>query len=95
MEIKHSIAGDKGVFFAEENGERMGVMVYTKSGPGKMIIDHTEVDKKFSGRGIGKRLVAKGVEYAREHHMKIVPLCPFAASLFKIIPEYADVLFKS
>lgn len=93
MEIRHSIAGNKGLFFAEENGERMGAMFYTMSGPGKMIIDHTEVDPKFSGRGIGKRLVSKGVEYARSNKIKIVPLCPFAASLFKIIPEYADVLF--
>jgi predicted GNAT family acetyltransferase len=93
MEIQHSIAGNKGVFFVEENGERLAEMTYTMSGPAKMIIDHTEVNKKLAGKGIGKQLVTKGVEHARKNNMKILPLCPFAKSLFDKIPEFSDVLF--
>jgi predicted GNAT family acetyltransferase len=93
MEINHSIAGNKGVFFVEENGERLAEMTYTMSGPSKMIIDHTEVSKKLAGKGIGKQLVTKGVEYARENKMKILPLCSFAKALFEKVPEFADVLF--
>ncbi|MGZ6539658.1 MAG: GNAT family N-acetyltransferase, partial [Bacteroidia bacterium] len=66
---------------------------YRMSGPGKMIIDHTEVDERLAGKGIGKQLVAKAVAFARENNIKILPLCPFAKALFNKTPEYRDVLF--
>lgn len=47
MEIKHQINGNKGVFYIEENNERLAEMTYTMSGPKKMSIEHTEVDKKI------------------------------------------------
>jgi len=93
MEIQHSITGTNGVFFVEENGERLAEMTYRMSGPTKMIIDHTEVSDKLAGKGIGKQLVAKGVEHARKNGLKILPLCSFAKSLFDKIPEFSDVLF--
>ena len=49
-------------------------MFYTFSGPGKMTIIHTEVDDSYEGRGLGKQLVKAGVQYARENHLKILPL---------------------
>jgi len=93
MEIQHSITGTNGVFFVEENGERLAEMTYRMSGPTKMIIDHTEVSSKLAGKGIGKQLVTKGVEHARKNGLKILPLCSFAKSLFDKIPEFSDVLF--
>jgi predicted GNAT family acetyltransferase len=44
----------------------------------------------FSG---DSKLVIDGVEYAREHKMKILPYCPYAKKIFAITPEFADVLF--
>jgi predicted GNAT family acetyltransferase len=37
-------------------------------------------------------LAMKAVEYARDKHIKILPLCPFARSVFDKSPEIADVL---
>jgi len=36
--------------------------------------------------------VAAAVDYARTNGWKILPLCPFAKSVFDKTPEYADVL---
>ncbi len=93
MEIQHVHDDSKGLFFVEVNGERLAAMTYRMSGPTKLIIDHTEVSDKLAGKGIGKQLVAKAVEYAREHKIKILPLCPFAAAIFEKVKEYEDVLF--
>jgi uncharacterized protein len=93
MKIQHSIAGYVGMFFIEEDRERLARMSYTKSGPFKMIITHTNVSKKLEGKGVGKQLVAKAVEYARMNNMKIRALCPFARSILSKIPEYQDTLY--
>ena len=93
MEIKNQNDGRSGNFFIEDNDRRIGLMHYLLAGPRKMIIDHTEVDEAYEGKGLGFKLVKAGVEYAREHQMKILPLCPFAKKIFDITPAFADVLF--
>jgi predicted GNAT family acetyltransferase len=93
MEIKNQNDARSGIFFMEDNGQKIGLMHYLLAGPRKMIIDHTEVDEAYEGKGIGMKLVKAGVEYAREHQMKILPLCPFAKKIFDITPAFADVLF--
>lgn len=93
MEIQNKNDGHRGAFFIDDNGKEAGLMHYLLAGPGKMIIDHTEVSDDYAGQGLGKKLVAAGVEYARENHIKIQPLCPFAKKIFDMTPAYADVLF--
>lgn len=68
-------------------------MTYLNSGETRIIIDHTEVDESLRGQGVGYDMVKLAVEMAREKGIKILPLCPFAKSVFDKKPEYADVLF--
>ena len=93
MEIQQEDNGKKGVFFIEENGEVVAEMTYVWSGEDKIIIDHTGVSEKLGGKGIGKQLVHKAVEMARENQIKILPLCPFAKKVFDKTEDYKDVLF--
>lgn len=82
---------NKGVFFLEEDGERLAEMDFTIAGD-KMVISHTEVSDKLAGQGIGKELVATMTEYVRSHELKVIPLCPYVHALFKRHPEdYADI----
>jgi predicted GNAT family acetyltransferase len=93
MEVKNKNDGKRGVFYLEDEGKEIGLMRYSFAGPGKMIIEHTEVDDAYEGKGLGRKLVTAGVDFARENHLKILPLCPFAKKLFDITPAFADVLF--
>jgi predicted GNAT family acetyltransferase len=93
MEIKNKADGHKGAFYMEDAGKEIGLMHYQMQGNGTMVIDHTEVDKAYEGKGLGRQLVKAGVEYARENHLKIMPLCPFAKKVFNITPDFADVLY--
>jgi uncharacterized protein len=92
MLIQHKKINTKGMFFVEIDGNILAEMTYTMPSPEKMIIDHTEVSEELKGKNAGYQLVHTAVEYARTHHIKIIPLCPFANSVFKKKAEYADVL---
>ncbi len=81
------------MFFVENDGNILAEMVYSMPTADKMVIEHTEVSDELKGQHVGHQLVHTAVEYARTHNIKIVPLCPFANSVFKRKPEYADVLF--
>lgn len=91
MNIQQEEKGSKGAFFIEENGQRLAEMTYAKAGDTRLIIDHTEVSDALRGKGAGKQLVTAAVSFARQHKLKILPLCPFARSVFEKVPEFADV----
>lgn len=93
MEIERIDDGKKGFFKALVDNKEAGLMTYVWSGPGKFIIDHTEVHEAFAGQVVGKKLVLEAVSYARENHLKIMPLCPYAKSVFDKNKDLSDVLF--
>ena len=76
-----------------ENGERLAEMSYTVAGS-RVIIDHTDVDDRLRGKGAGRRLVRAAVEWARAENQKLMPLCPFAKSVFDKTADYSDVLAR-
>lgn len=92
MEVQIKEIGSKGIFYIEENGEKLAEMTYSKAGETLIIIDHTEVSEKLKGLGAGKELVRAAVDFARERSIKILPLCPFSKAVFDKKPEYGDVL---
>lgn len=94
MEIQHINDIKRGSFEAVEDGKEAGKMTYTWAGDSKFIIDHTEVNEEFNGKGVGKKLVMASIDYARNNHLKIIPLCPFAKSVFDKSEEIRDVLFS-
>ncbi len=92
MEIQHVNNETKGFFKAVEEGIEAGKMTYSWAGTDRFIIDHTEVNPDFNGKGVGKKMVMAAVEYARANNKKILPLCPFAKSVFDKVEEIRDVL---
>lgn len=94
MKIQNKKVGNKGIFYVEKDKKTVAEMIYNMPSADKMIIEHTEVSEALKGQGAGAQLVHEAVEYARENNIKIIPLCPFANSVFKKKPEYADVLVK-
>jgi uncharacterized protein len=92
MLIQRSQVGNKGMFYVGQEGVIEAELVYHIQSEGKMVIEHTEVGDSLAGKGVGRELVETAVEYARSHNLKIVPLCPFAKSLFDHLPAWNDVL---
>jgi predicted GNAT family acetyltransferase len=92
MELIIKEQNNKGFAMAREDGRRAGMMTYSIPDSGFIIIDHTQVEPEFNGKGVGKALLMKLVEMAREKHIKILPLCPFASAMFKKLNDIRDVL---
>jgi predicted GNAT family acetyltransferase len=92
-EIQRETNGKRGSFFIERDGRRIAEMTYSVGGA-IAIIDHTDVDDALRGTGAGARLVKAAVEWARAEKLQVMPLCPFAKSVFDKTPAYGDVLKK-
>ena len=85
--------------------EKKGVLSYTKkiNSRVKWPISGQEIPnslltiqvlkKKFVGKGLGKQLIMKAIDFARIKGLKILPLCPFAKKVFDADSSLYDVKF--
>ena len=89
--IRREEADDEGVWRVTLDGHD-ALMTYSRVGPGRVIIDHTEVPDALGGRGVGKALLTRAVADARVEGFKIVPSCPFVKAQIERHPEWHDVL---
>lgn len=91
MNIEHNKSESRGIFKAMDDGSKAGEMTYSRRGE-VMVIEHTEVDPKFQGKGVGKQLVKEAVSFSRENAIKIDPECSYAKKVLTRGEEYNDVL---
>jgi uncharacterized protein len=92
QEVKIEVNNKNGFFYIEIDGKVAAKMTFVFAGTDKIIIDHTEVNEAYNGKGFGKMMVEKAVEFAREKEIKIIPLCPFTKSVIDKTPEFQDIL---
>ena len=92
IEVKQSNDAKHGSFEALIDGNRAGLMTYTWAGEERFIIDHTEVEEAYNGKGVGKEMLLNAVDFARKNGKTIIPLCPFAKATFQKHEELQDVL---
>jgi uncharacterized protein len=59
-----------------------------------MFLTHTEVPPALEGKGVGKQIVEKALQYIRERNYTLAPLCPFVAKYLRIHPEWQSLLAK-
>ncbi|SFN21520.1 hypothetical protein SAMN05421594_1529 [Chryseobacterium oleae] len=92
IEVKQNNDEKHGSFEAFIDGKQAGLMTYTWAGAERFIIDHTEVEEAYNGKGVGKEMLLAAVDFARKNNKKIIPLCPFAKASFQKSEELQDVL---
>jgi len=81
----------KGAWVIERDGKTLAELSYTTAGS-RVILDHSDVSDALRGTGSGKKLVIAAAQWARESNVKLMPLCPFAKSVFDKTPDIRDVL---
>jgi len=81
----------RGAFVLEEDSAQIAEMkVAIESG--NLIVYHTEVELSHRGKGVSEKLLSFMVDYARQHALKVIALCPYVLARFKKDPErYADI----
>lgn len=60
-----------------------------------IILPHTVVPEAFEGKGVGSALAKTALGYAREHGLKVIPLCTFMAGYISKHPEWRDVVHET
>lgn len=81
----------QGGFYIMDGNEQLGEMAIGINDH-VLTVYHTEVSPAAEGKGLGKKLLETMVTYAREHQIKVVPLCPFVHAQFKRNPDkYKDL----
>lgn len=74
------------------DGEVAGYISY-ELGDGVIDLQHTIVDDKFGGRGVGGALASGTINQIRDQgDLKIIPTCPFIKKWFARHPDYAGLL---
>ena len=81
----------RGSFYYDEEGKRIAEMTYEWNGNMIININHTEVHEELKGKGVGKLLVERAVEFAREKGLKITATCQFAKKVLGEDEQYKDV----
>ncbi|HEY8003737.1 MAG TPA: GNAT family N-acetyltransferase [Phenylobacterium sp.] len=62
--------------------------------PGVLVLPHTEVPDAFAGKGVASALAKVALGYARDHGLKVKPICPFMAGYIKKHPEWQDLVHE-
>ncbi|MBS1644940.1 MAG: N-acetyltransferase [Bacteroidetes bacterium] len=92
MNIQHQTSDTGGRFYYEENGKELAGMYYIQNEGKHITIEHTEVDESLGGKGVGKLLLEKTIDFAREHGLRITPVCSYAKHVMdKNADKYEDV----
>lgn len=60
--------------------------------PGRIVFTHTVVRPQYEGRGVGSRLAKFALDDARDHGLRITPVCPFVRAYLRRHPEYDSIV---
>lgn len=78
-------------FFSIVEGKK-ALLDYTALPDGKTLdYTHTFTPPALRGRGIAGQIVKFALDYARAHHYKVIPTCPFVRSYIEDHPEYKSL----
>jgi uncharacterized protein len=78
-------------FELEEDGDTAYLEFETDS-EGWITLIHTEVPASLRGRGLAGLLAQTGLEYARDHQMKVDVVCPMVANYVSKHPEFQPLV---
>ena len=86
---------DKHRYEAHLDGELAGFAEYQLTDD-LVVFTHTEVHRKFEGKGVGSALARFGLDDVRAGGTrKVLPLCPFIKGWIGKHREYVDLVYGS
>ncbi|MEK4713179.1 GNAT family N-acetyltransferase [Sporosarcina sp. FSL K6-5500] len=84
------LGGDAFAFRYEQNGAMLAEITWTILGD-VMVMDHTFVSPELRGQGVAKKILDRAASYAREHELKMEPVCSYVVTAFERYKDYDDV----
>ena len=84
--------GNQGQVLLFQQGEVLGEMTWVRLDADTVRVDHTGVREAARGGGWARKLVMRGVAWARANHQRIVPQCSYARRVLTEDESLHDVL---
>ncbi len=78
-------------FEALEDDQVIGWLDFREK-PDAVALTHTVVPEQYSGRGVGKALVARALEHAQANGWEVLPYCSFVRSYIVAHPEFRSLV---
>ncbi len=75
-------------------GSATAVLTYRLKGD-RISLVHTMVPESMAGRGIGSALAKTALEYARDHQLRVLVLCPYVKEYLKTHPVYQPLVINT
>lgn len=91
MEFKLVELGGQNYAFQNEQEQSVIAEIEWTETDGQMVMTHTYVSDQLRGQGVAKKLLDRAADYAREHDLKMKPVCSYVVSAFERSNEYDDV----
>lgn len=91
MRVRIEHEPDLGRYEIYGDDRRAGYLKYRIQGD-LMAIDHTEIDDRFEGEGLGGDIARHVLDEARAQGKGVLPFCPFIRSWIDRHPEYEDLI---
>lgn len=82
-------------YIGDNESSALAEITFSMKSKDLLIIERTSVSEALRGQGIGRQLVKKVADYARQENMKIKPHCKFAQKVMTDSDEYRDILAES
>ena len=73
--------------FEARFAEGIALLQYQYRSDGALVLVHTEVPPALRRRGIATRLASAALAFARDHHLEVVPVCPFVVAYLQQHPK--------
>lgn len=81
----------KGRFELAIDGSAEIAAAYYRMKGDRVVLTHTIVPDKFSGRGIASQLAHGVFDEIRASGRRLILVCPFMTAFYERHPEYADI----
>ena len=76
------------------DGRRAGYSNYRRR-PDLIALDHTQIEERFEGEGVGSSIARRALADAREAGLAVLPFCQFMNDYIRRHPEYTDLVPES
>jgi predicted GNAT family acetyltransferase len=64
---------------------------YIKDGK-NFVITHVGVHPELRGQGLAGKITQMALEYAKANSLRVIPMCPYAATYIHRNPQYAELM---
>jgi predicted GNAT family acetyltransferase len=87
--------GTNNFYVGNKEEDPSAVIKYSSKGSDIIVVDSTFVSDELRGQNVGKLLLQRVVDLAREENKKIIPRCSYVKAVFdKNTKDYEDVSYK-